>query len=485
VRKRLAASVAVTVCWVSLGVAGCSGGSGGSGGGHATASAQPAVSCSPTHGHRKPVPYDFGGTGRADLVLPDTGATVQGVRDAGYAAVLPGGSQGPDPKHARLLTQNGIGEGPAGQGAYFGAATASADLDGDGKADLVVQAGYSTLFVLWSGGTADGKPARLHGAHPFTGDFDGDGHADLATTGSSPFTETIAYGPFDRSGKPARTATVRLPVDRPAGKADPFLDEQVVAVGDINGDGRSDLITSWATEYTDIAPTPRATVVWYGTATGVTRGPRLKDAKGQDVYGSSYGEPLAVGDFDGDGCDDIAVGLPNELGPQQEEPGPPKGGSRLTVWYGGAKRTPLTLTAATAGLPGALVADGFGGLPVAGDVNGDGAADLAFFAEPRKGAPSEVLVLRGGPHGVTTSAAQLLPGRDATAMTMLDTDGDGRADLVTGAPHDQPPSVTVLRGSAEGLDASHPLTIASDGLGTPLPPDGPGYGTGFGSAFGR
>ena len=480
--KGLAACVTAMVCSAALGLAGCSGGSsgGGSGGSGSTSAPSPSASSSAGSATRG-VPYDFDGNGKGDLVVTDGDATVDGVRSAGYAAVLPGSDQGPDPKHARMLTQNSIGGGPAGQGAGFGVRTASGDLDGDGRADLVTQAGYSTLFVVWDGSAASGRPARLHGTRPFVGDFDGDGHADVAAVGHAPFTENIFYGPFGRSGKPARTATVQMPVDQPA---DPpqFLGEDVVAVGDVNGDGLDDLITSWTTEYTDVAETPRATVVWYGTATGVSQGPRLKDARGGDIYSSTYGEPFAVGDFDHDGCDDIAVGLPDELGPGQEEPGPPKGGSRLTVWYGskdGAARKPLTLTATTPGLPGTPTADEFGQLPVAGDVNGDGYADLAFLAQTRGGSSREVLVLHGGPQGLTTSAAQLVPGQGVMATAMLDTDGDGRADLATGVPGVQPPQVTVLRGSATGLDLRHPVTITADDLGTAVPPDG----TGFGSAF--
>ncbi|WP_435177478.1 FG-GAP repeat domain-containing protein [Actinacidiphila sp. bgisy145] len=472
-RKRFAAVAAATVCTALAASTGCSGGGGGRAAHHAG-------------------PYDLDGDGRAALVVTNAAATVDGLRDGGYAVVLPGGPQGPDTKRAGVLTQNGIGAGPAGQGAYFGAHVASADLDGDGRADLVVQAGYSTLFVVWggtvhSGGAKDaGKnahPGRLHGVRPFTGDFDGDGHPDIASVGSRPDSETISYGPFSRSGAPARTATVQLPVDTGDPDSD-FLDEDVVAVGDVNGDGRDDLITSWDVQYTDIADTPRATVVWYGTPTGFRPGPRLKDAQGRDVYGSSYDAPYTVGDFDGDGCADIAVGLPDELGPEQEEPGPPEGGTRLTVWYGGrhgSSHPPLTLTAATPGLPGTPAATAFGAFPAAGDVDGDGRADLAFLAEEQGGTAAELLVLRGGPDGLTTAAAQRVTGHDISATAMLDTDGDGRADLAIGGAGVQYPGVTVLRGTAAGLDLAHPVTVRADALGTAIPPGG----NGFGSAFGK
>jgi hypothetical protein len=107
-------------------------------------------------------------------------------------------------------------------------------------------------------------------------------------------------------------------------------------------------------------------------------------------------------------------------------------------------------------------------------------ADLAFLAQTRGGSPREVLVLRGGPQGLTTSVAQLVPGQGVTATAMLDTDGDGRADLATFAPAVQPPQVTVLRGSATGLDLRHPVTITADDLGTAVPRDDAGFGSAFG-----
>ncbi len=406
-------------------------------------------------------------------MLTDTDATVGGVYAAGYAAVLPGSAQGPDAAHGRVVTQNGVGQGPAGQGGGFGNHTVCADLDGDRHADLVTQAGSHTVFVVWGGAGPLTEAARLTGRTPLTGDFDGDGHPDLVVTGSAPYTAVIMYGPFTRAGKPARSATVRLAVDQPAGQPGFFGDASPAAVGDVNGDGRDDLVATWSHVFADEVPTPRATAVYFGAATGVTRGPRLKDARGADVYSGAYGTQIATGDVNHDGYADVVVGLPYDIVGDEQTP---EGGARLMVCYGGrggvsGAQPPQTVDATTPGLPGSPGTDDFGFEPSVGDVDGDGYADVAFATATVDG-PYQVLLLRGGAHGLTVVGAQSVPGYQAPPPTaLLDTTGDRRAELAIGTGSRDGTQVRVLRGTASGLDLAHPVTI------TPAEP-GPAPGAG-------
>ncbi|MEU3334474.1 VCBS repeat-containing protein [Streptomyces sp. NPDC006668] len=361
---------------------------------------------------------DFDGDGYGDLVVGDTTATVHGKYAAGYAAVLRGSAHGPRIKKPQVVTQDDLGFGKAGEGGAFGSAgtTVTADLDGDGRADLVTQAGRKTLFVVWGSdkGLSGAAAARLTGSRPLAGDVDGDGHTDLVVGGAELDDNTvrILLGPFSREGTPRRTVSLDLtpPSDSHYAVGVP------AALGDVTGDGKDDLLVSWSI-LADYAPVARATVLYRGAAGGkLVRGPRLPDG----FYGSS----LRTADLNHDGHDDVVAGLPCEmLGDTMV----PEGGSRLSVLYGGTLKT-SRITENTAGLPvgGPFMPCTFGAAPAVGDVDGDGYADVVFSTRPRTG-PEELIVLRGSAEGLTTEGARAVPGSSAVLQY---TYGDKRADLV-------------------------------------------------------
>lgn len=94
---------------------------------------------------------DFNGDGYGDLVLTDTTATVEGVYSAGYVAVVYGSAKGPDTGHRKIITQNSLNLGKAGQGFDFGDHTVTGDLNHDGYSDLATSAGRNTIFIVWGG----------------------------------------------------------------------------------------------------------------------------------------------------------------------------------------------------------------------------------------------------------------------------------------------------------------------------------------------
>ncbi|SFX63287.1 FG-GAP and VCBS repeat-containing protein, partial [Streptomyces atratus] len=145
--------------------------------------------------------------------------------------------------------------------------------------------------------------------------------------------------------------------------------------------GKDDLVVTWSHVFADGMPTPRATVVYRGAANGVLkRGPRLKDARGKDMYGST----TLTSDVNKDGFADVIISLTCEIIGDEATP---EGGSRLMVAYGGKTGQstglkPTTIDEKTPGLPGEPVSShcNFGYAPATGDVNGDGYADVAFSA---------------------------------------------------------------------------------------------------------
>jgi hypothetical protein len=399
---------------------------------------------------------DFDGDGYGDLVVGDTTATVHGKYAAGYAAVLRGSAHGLRTAKPRVVTQDDLGFGKAGEGGDFGSpgTTVTADLDGDGRADLVTQAGRRTLFVVWGSdkGLSGAAAARLTGSRPLAGDLDGDGHADLIVGGSELDDNAvqILLGPFTREGTPRRTVALDLTPPSDSG----YAVGVPAAVGDVTGDGKDDLLVSWSI-LADYAPVARATVLYRGAAGGnLVPGPRLPDG----FYGSS----LRTADVDHDGYDDVVAGLPCEmLGDEMV----PAGGSRLSVLYGRTLRT-ARITEKTAGLPvgGPFMPCTFGAAPALGDVDGDGHVDVVFSTRPRTG-PEELIVLRGSAEGLTTEGARAVPG---SSVVLLNTYGDKRAELVV-ADRGQ---VRVWRGG------SQLLAFTTSGLDL-----GPGVKSGYGGAW--
>jgi hypothetical protein len=197
---------------------------------------------------------DIDGDGKADLVLsPDQGG---GAVVAVYSgAKLASGIGGESSQVIRFL---GI-EDPAFRG---GARPALGDLDGDGKADLIVSAGFTggPRIAGFSGRSLFTNPEKLfadftafedtlrNGAFVAVGDLTGDGKAEIVFGGGP------GGGPRVRIVDGAKLLAVgSFPdLDRVAGTVqianffagDPNLRGGVrLAIGNVDGDGKADLIT--------------------------------------------------------------------------------------------------------------------------------------------------------------------------------------------------------------------------------------------------
>lgn len=159
--------------------------------------------------------------------------------------------------------------------------------------------------------------------------------------------------------------------------------------------------------------------------------------------------PAATSDFDGDGLGDLAVGAWGE-----RVGGVPQAGA-VFVDYSRPGVPSAVVSQGSPGVPGVVERyEHFGGVLAAGDLNGDGFADLAIGddqeAVGRKAYAGSVTVLLGSPAGLQLGSARLLtqdtPGVPGTAETsddfgaalaIGDTDGDGRAELAVAAPEEK------------------------------------------------
>ncbi|MGP3634420.1 FG-GAP and VCBS repeat-containing protein [Streptomyces sp. 24-1644] len=405
---------------------------------------------------------DFNGDGYRDLAAPYMYSGVSdGTLDFKGGAVLVtfGGPAGLTTR-TQLVHQGSAGVPGAGEdNDQFGAELASADLNGDGYADLVVgnpseESGTTpvgSVTLLWgsskglSGGTS--LPRRNDGSsfgeHLATGDFNGDGKADIAAISGG---DAYLYrGGFTKAG--GLGAVTRF-------RKDATWFSNGLAAGKVTGDGKTDLVVL-GMHATD---TLNRTEAWFlkGATGGLTAGP----SKVIDSKRSNQQLNAAIGDFDKNGYGDIAIGYPDES----------SGRGTVTLWYGtsaGPGSKSAKIGQATSGVVGAAEPnDGFGSALSAGDTDGDGYADLAV------GVPGEAVGTKeyaGGAHLFRGGSGGLSGARSVTidktltgvaggtvAHDMLGSDvrirdlsRDGKAELTVLVPGEN--TARVLPGAKGGV----------------------------------
>ncbi|TQE37297.1 hypothetical protein Sipo7851_09835 [Streptomyces ipomoeae] len=448
--------------------------------------AVPLVAAAPATAAPKAPIADFNGDGFADLVINAPSATVAGVESAGYVSIVYGSTAGADTAHPQVVsrTTSWLPESTK-SGNYFGWSTTARDLDGDGYTDLAVGGFGDSDVVLWgsaSGLTSatalPGKVNRAVGA-----DFNGDGKGDLVTTGDGGV--QIKLGPFTRAGVAAGTTT--LAIDE---------EDEVwgITVGDTNGDGKDDLITTGGFEEISYQAQWRK-----GTSTGVSQTAR---STGYYTLGG------VIADVNKDGYGDYVA---RDVGHVSEVMNSEAGNVRVVYGSANGPSTRTTkITQDTKGVPGVseaenpssdLNGDQFGYSVAAGDVTGDGYPDIAV------GVPGEdigsikdagsVVLLKGGSSGLTGTGAQAFDQSDSgvpgaseagdtfgASVSLLDVNANNRADLAVGAPgedgtYENSGAAWLFRGSKNGLVTTNITSFGPAVL--KAPENGARFGTGFAS----
>lgn len=230
----------------------------------------------------------------------------------------------------------------------------------------------------------------------------------------------------------AMEAEAQLAIDSPNPEAGGWFGS-AVAAGDVNGDGRVDIVVGARLEDVGITQDQGRVYVFDGCTRALIH---TLTAPGSPscgaTFGCRFGQAVSAGDVTGDGQVDIIVGAPMEgVGGNSRQ-------GRAYV-FDGATGAPIFILNTPNPHSGAR----FGASVAAGDVNGDGRADI-FVGGPGQcvNVPplicaGQVFVFDGMTGGVIRTLNSPNPfegGLFGGSAAAGDVSGDARADVVVGAP---------------------------------------------------
>jgi hypothetical protein len=485
----------------------------------AAASPAPARSSAPV--------ADYNGDGYGDLAITVQYESVGDAFAAGAVAVIYGGPKGlqADAPDDQLWTDDNLGE-ISRSDESFGNGLASGDFDGDGHTDLAIgvpeqnvgprkEAGAVHVIYGSDAGLQTTAPPKQYwtqdspgvddevegydhlGWALASGDFNGDGYADLVMDAeqdeingwSDAGAANVLYG------SPSGLQT-DAPADQFWNAASPGIDQnpgngfgETLAVGDFDGNGYDDVAFGEPERYIDGQYGAGAAYVLYGSAAGLqsTEPPAqywTQDAPGVQEKTDEYeffGQAVAAGDFNGDGRDELAVGVPEQSVRGYRDAG------FVQVLYGSPEGLRSTnpddqiWSQNSVGVKDkADLDEKFGSSLTSADWNGDGVADLAIGILREKldhaSLFSVIEVMYGSPEGIQATVpddqlwSQESPdvhGDAGFGLVILgrDLNGDGVDDLAVGNPYD------TIEGGDEDIGTLSVLFGVSGGLQAIDPPD--------------
>ncbi|PYO49971.1 MAG: hypothetical protein DMD84_16890, partial [Candidatus Rokuibacteriota bacterium] len=281
------------------------------------------------------------------------------------------------------------------------------DINGDGKQDVVVaDANYYSVRVLLGNGDGTLQPSMNFpsgGNFPESiavGDFNGDGKLDVAVAHFYSNDVTLLLGNGDGTFQPAQVVQT-------------FASDMnliPVAVGDVNGDGKLDLITA------SVGNVMVAVMLGNGDGT-------FQPAQMYPFVGDP--ESIVVRDFNGDGKPDLA--LANDDAPD----------AKVSVLLGNGDGSfqPVRYFS-VGGMESESLA--------AGDVNGDGKVDLVVA----NAGSNNVSVLLGNGDGTFQAAKTFPVGNRLEFVALGDFNGDRKLDLAVASYNTN--TVGVLFGVGDG-----------------------------------
>ncbi|TGK26013.1 FG-GAP and VCBS repeat-containing protein [Leptospira stimsonii] len=321
--------------------------------------------------------------------------------------------------------------------ASFGYALQLGDVNGDGFADLVAGGSFEyggangKVYIFYSNGTSgifassfatanlalNAGASTTLGYSLSLGDVNGDGITDIAasgyvgsgiaqiyhggTGGVSPTPNTSIVGPGTNFG-----SAIRL--------------------GDLNGDGFSDLIVNGNT----YSSSSGRLWIFHSGPSGITAtntaAPTLTltGASPNDTFGIS----METGDINGDGFEDLIAASPGYSGSN----------GRVYTFHGSSSGlTAVSVSGANQTLTASSAAESFGGSLALGDINGDGFSDLAVSATNFNAGLGKTVVFHSTGTTISGATSAVIQG-ESTGDTFGigafgDWNSDGFADWIAGA----------------------------------------------------
>lgn len=334
-----------------------------------------------------------------------------------------------DPRDARLYP--GVSEDFTGVGPKAGIDVAVADFDADGKSDLVSCYRVDQIDPLntlisvgyWTGLEFEfSQVLSTYGAQQVAaGDVNNDGRPDVVVGGFVGIADEV--GIYVSLGTP--DDSLSTPVEYwLTGSNDSAIDPRAMVLADATGDGILDVVLSVNSHFGD-PPVPGVYIMpgnntgAFPTSIGPIAAPEAPDG-------------IVVAHLNGDAIPDIAITCPTV--------------NQVYVYVGtggGAFQAPVNY--ASPNSPGSLAA---------GDVDNDGNLDLVAVTKQATVTVNSVAVFKNTGAGVFIPAALFtgLPGAGECALVDVDEDGD--PDLVAatfgGSTNSRTHSVGVLRNDGTG-----------------------------------
>jgi hypothetical protein len=336
---------------------------------------------------------DLDGDGRQDLVVVNFNSG-----NAGSISIFRNtGSTGNISFAAK--SDVAAGNGPIG--------VAIADLNEDGKPDVAVTAGNSQmLYVFRNITTAAGTilfdakveyPTPNHSDNLAIGDFDGDGHVDVAITDFSGARVSVLRNTTGTSGVLSLTSQVNFTVGTSPAN---------ISVGDIDGDGKMDMAVSNYQSNT-------VSVLRNTGSTGALSFAAKKD------YPAGLISSVSLGDLDGDGKPDMIVANNNtnniSVLRNTSVPGTVSFADTINFSTGIAPTTMAVVDANGDGKPDVFIANSnAASLSVYKNIRTEQPAILSFL--PNHGTTGDTILIKGA--NLTGTGAVYFGGVTATAFAV-------------------------------------------------------------------